>query len=172
MSKPIFLAIALVLAAGTAGAATQDKLPPGEAAPAPLPQPSASARGSAEFITSDALRKAGYPFSQAVRAGDLIFLSGQIGVDWGTNKLVDGGIEAESRQAMQNIADVLKANGRSMSDLVKCTAMLADMAEWPKFNAIYRTFFADGRYPARSALGANGLALNARVEVECIATAR
>lgn len=168
--------LAVVLALG----ATQEKLPPGEAAPAPLPRPSA-VRAPApiaptservEFITSDDLRKAGYPFSQAVRANGMLYLSGQIGVDWKTNKLVEGGIEAEAKQTMQNIADVLKANGGSMRDVVKCTAMLADMAEWPKFNAVYRTYFDEGRYPARSAFGTTGLALGARVEVECLATAR
>lgn len=132
----------------------------------------AAEKSRVEFITSPELKQAGYPFSQAVRVNDVLYLSGQIGVDWKTSKLVEGGIEAEAKQTMQNIADVLKANGRSMSDVVKCTAMLADMAEWPRFNAVYKTYFADGRYPARSALGANGLALGARVEVECIATAR
>jgi reactive intermediate/imine deaminase len=178
MSKKHPIAAALLLAAGVAGAATQEKLPPGEPAPQALPQPTTVAadvpvpRGNVEFISSEELKKAGYPFSQAVRVGDTLYLSGQIGIDWKTNKLVEGGIEAEAKQTMRNIADVLKANGRSMGDVVKCTAMLADMAEWPRFNDVYRTFFAAGRYPARSALGANGLALGARVEVECIATAK
>ncbi|HVF33930.1 MAG TPA: Rid family hydrolase, partial [Candidatus Saccharimonadia bacterium] len=85
-----------------------------------------------------------------------------------TGKLVAGGIEPETRRTMQNIKEALEAHGHSLVDVVKCTAMLADIAEWPKFNAVYRTYF-DGRYPARSALGASGLALGARVEVECIA---
>jgi enamine deaminase RidA (YjgF/YER057c/UK114 family) len=83
-------------------------------------------------------------------------------------QLVPGGIEAETRQSMQNVRGVLEAHGYSMSDLVKCTVYLADMTEWGRFNEIYRTFFA-GRYPARTAAGANGLALGARVEVDCIA---
>ena len=175
MSTRWFLAALLV--AGAASAATKEKLPPGEPAPARLPHPGEgldvveAVKPRVEFITSDELRKAGYPFSQAVRVGDLMFLSGQIGIDWKTNKLAEGGIEAEAKQTMRNIDDVLKANGRSMRDVVKCTAMLADMAEWPKFNTVYRTFFADGNFPARSAFGTTGLALGARVEVECIAVA-
>ncbi len=69
---------------------------------------------------------------------------------------------------MENIKTSLEAHGYTLGDVVKCTAMLADMSEWAAFNEIYKTFFA-GRFPARSALGANGLALGARVEVECIA---
>lgn len=169
----------LVMCAGAALAVEQDKLPPGEPAPPPLPKPEKGnptfaippGKPRVEFYGSEELTKAGYPFSLGVRAGDVIYLSGQIGVDWQTNKLVAGGIEAESKQALRNIQSVLEAHGRTMGDVVKCTAMLADMAEWPKFNAVYRTFFTEGRYPARSALGANGLALGARVEVECIATA-
>jgi enamine deaminase RidA (YjgF/YER057c/UK114 family) len=69
---------------------------------------------------------------------------------------------------MANIKTSLEANGYAMSDLVKCTVMLTDMTEWAAFNEIYKTYFVD-RYPARSAFGANGLALGARVEVECIA---
>ncbi len=112
------------------------------------------------------------PFSPAVRVGSLIFLSGQIGTDASANgAVVPGGIEAETRQTMENIKTVLTAIGSSMDKVVKCTVMMADMAEWDRMNAVYRTYFTPGRLPARSALGANGLALNARVEIECIATA-
>ena len=110
------------------------------------------------------------PFTGAVRAGNLVFLSGQIGNIPGKLELVEGGIEAESRQTMDNIKDLLQGNGMSMNDVVKCTVMLTDMKEWPAFNEIYRTYF-EPPYPARSALGANGLAIGARVEVECIASA-
>ena len=113
----------------------------------------------------------GLPFSEAVRHGDTVYLSGQLGLQPGTMRLVPGGIEAESRQVMTNIRTTLEAHGLSMANLVKCTVMLADMKEWGRFNEIYTTFF-DGPKPARSALGANGLALGARVEVECIAAAR
>ena len=113
-----------------------------------------------------------YPFSSAVRAGDFLFLSGQIGgtvVD-GTPKLVVGGIEAETRQTLENIKEILAKSGSSMEKIVKCSVMIADMAEWPKMNAVYATYFP-GKKPARSAWGANGLALGARVEIECIALA-
>ncbi len=107
------------------------------------------------------------PFSPAVRVGSMLYLAGQIGTD-STGQLVKGGIDAETRQTMRNIADVLAKTGSSMDRVVKCTAMLADMKEWPAMNAIYATFFPVNK-PARSALGANGLALGARVEIECIA---
>ena len=111
-----------------------------------------------------------YPFSPAVRAGGFIFVSGQIGakMDKGAMTLVPGGIEAETRQTMDNIRDILTRNGSSLDRVTKCTVMIADMSEWPRMNAIYATYFP-GPKPARSALGANGLALGARVEIECIA---
>ncbi|MCM2268887.1 MAG: Rid family hydrolase [Thermoanaerobaculia bacterium] len=111
------------------------------------------------------------PFSEAVRVGDVVFLSGQIGVVPGQRELVPGGLAAEAKQTMENIRATLAGIGLGMGDLVKCTVMLDDMAEWGAFNEVYRTFFT-GRFPARSAFGADGLALGARVEVECIAAAR
>ena len=111
-----------------------------------------------------------YPFSPAVRAGGFLFVSGQIGatMENGAMKLVPGGIEAETRQTMDNIRDILTRNGSSLARVTKCTVMIADMSEWPRMNAVYATYFP-GPKPARSALGANGLALGARVEIECIA---
>jgi reactive intermediate/imine deaminase len=121
-----------------------------------------------EFLTTS--DSSPYPFSPAVRAGGFLFLSGQIGArsENGAMVLVPGGIEAETRQTMDNIREILVRNGSSLERVVKCTVMIADMAEWPRMNAIYATYFP-GAKPARSALGANGLALNARVEIECIA---
>ena len=81
-----------------------------------------------------------------------------------------GGIEAETRQTMENIKRTVEAVGSSMDKVVKCTVMMADMAEWDRMNVVYREFFPATRLPARSAFGASGLALNARVEIECIAT--
>ena len=107
-----------------------------------------------------------YPFSDAVRVGDWLILSGRIGTD-ASGKLVAGGIDGETKQTMERIGGVLKANGASFDDVVKCTVMLTDMKEWPAMNAIYRTYFKPGRMPARSAFGASGLALGARVEIEC-----
>jgi reactive intermediate/imine deaminase len=108
------------------------------------------------------------PFSSAVRVGNLLFLSGTLGTD-STNKLVPGGIEAETRQALSNIKKLLEANGSSMDHVVKCLVMLADIAEWGKMNSVYLTFFPVHK-PARSAFGATGLALGGRLEIECIAT--
>jgi len=110
------------------------------------------------------------PFSPAVRVGDILYLAGQIGTD-STGAVVKGGIEAETRQTMRNIADVLQKTGSSMDRVVKCTAFLADMKEWPAMNGVYATFFPTNK-PARSALGATALALNARVEIECIAVVK
>jgi reactive intermediate/imine deaminase len=110
-----------------------------------------------------------YPFAEAVRVGNMLFLSGQIGTDPVTDELVPGGIEAETRRTMDNIRAALERHGSSMDRVVKCTVMMADMAEWPAMNAIYRTYFS-GKFPARSAFGATGLALGARVEIECAAT--
>jgi len=120
------------------------------------------------FLNSGAVLPATLPFSEGVRLGSLVLMSGQIGVRPGTLELVPGGMPAEARQTMENIRASLEANGLSMANVVKCTVMLADMAEWGAFNEIYGTYFA-APYPARSAFGTSGLALGARVEVECIA---
>ena len=127
-------------------------------------------RAKPEFMPSDDPTRRDLPFSDAVRAGDLMFLSGQIGLDSATGKPVAGGIKAEARQALTQIKDILTRYGASMSNVVKCTAFLADIAEWPAFNEVYGEFFKKP-FPARSALATNGLARNARVEVECIAYA-
>jgi len=108
-----------------------------------------------------------YPFSPAVRVGNLLFLAGQIGTD-ASGKVVAGGIQAEARQALNNIKDVLEKSGSSMDRVAKCTVFMADMKEWDRMNVVYASFFPKNK-PARSAFGATGLALNARVEIECIA---
>lgn len=113
----------------------------------------------------------GLPFSPAVRAsGPLLFLSGQVGTRPGTTELVEGGIGPETRQTMENIRATLEEAGASMDDVVKCTAFIDDVSEWGAMNEVYREFFP-GEPPARSALGADGLALGAAVEIECIAVA-
>ena len=121
-----------------------------------------------EYLNSGKILPGTLPFSEAVRVGNLVYLSGQLGIVPGSMKLVPGGIKEEARQTLENIRTALEAHGYKMSDLVKCTVMLADMSEWATFNEVYKTFFT-GHFPARSAFGANGLALGARVEVECIA---
>lgn len=121
-----------------------------------------------QYFSSPSAAMRAFPFSEAVRAGDFLFLSGQIGSVPGSADVVPGGIAAESKQAMENIKAVLERHGASMDDVVKCTVFLADMSEWGAFNEVYRAFFPK-HFPVRSALGANGLAKGARVEVECVA---
>lgn len=112
------------------------------------------------------------PFTPAVQVGDVLYLAGQIGTSANAQGgVVPGGIQAETRQTMENIKDVLEKSGSAMDRVFKCTVMLADMREWDAMNEVYATYFP-GNKPARSALGANGLALNARVEIECLAKAR
>jgi len=134
--------------------------------------PAASRHDSdkAEFLNSPAALAAGRPFSEAVRAGDWLILAGRVGDDPATGKVVPGGIVPEARQALRGIKTVLESNGATLADVVKCTVFLADIAEWGDFNKVYAEFFTKP-YPARSALGASGLALGARVEVECMAYA-
>jgi len=117
-------------------------------------------------IASDPERK--LPFSDAVRAGGLLFQSGKIGNLPGKMELVPGGIQAETRQTLENIRAGFAQHGVTMDRVVKCTVFLADMKEWGAMNEIYVQFFPNGK-PARSALGTSGLALGARVEIECVA---
>ena len=122
-----------------------------------------------EYLASDRAKSLNLPFSEAVRVGDMLYLSGQLGNLPGTLDLAPGGIEGQTRQVMANIQRILEANGSALDRIVKCTVMMADMAEWPKLNEIYVTYFP-GPKPARSAFGAAGLAVGARVEIECWAT--
>lgn len=122
-----------------------------------------------EFMNTPQARAIGLPFSQAVRVGDILYLSGALGNKPGALELVGGGMEAQARQTMENIGQVLRENGLGFHDVFKCTIMLADMAKWADFNKVYVRYFKPDRLPARSAFGANGLALGAEVEVECCA---
>lgn len=142
-------AIALALAAVTAPAVAQS--PTG-----------------VEFLNSGKVIAPGLPLSEAVRVGDTLYLSGVVGVVPGELKVVPGGLAAEARQALGNVRTMLEAQGLGLKNVVKCTVMLADIAEWGAFNEVYKEFFS-APYPARAAFGASGLALGARVEVECIA---
>ena len=121
------------------------------------------------YLTSETTASMDLPFSDAVRVGRLLFLSGQIGNIPSTTDLAPGGIQGEARQTMENIRTVLEANGSSMDRVIKATVMLADIAEWPAFNEVYVTYFP-GDKPARSAFAGSGLAFGARCEVEVIAT--
>lgn len=108
------------------------------------------------------------PFSAAVRVGNMLYVSGQMGIDE-SGKFAPGGIEAETRQTLLNMKAILERHGSSLDRVVKCLVMMADMSEWPTMNAIYVQFFTK-HLPARSAFGASALALGGRVEIECMAT--
>ena len=120
-----------------------------------------------EYLQAPGTEDLGLPFSSAVRVDNTLYLSGSIGNIPGTMDLAEGGIQGETRQTLENISRTLEAFGSSMDRVVKCTVFLADMTEWGKMNEVYRTYFENP--PARSALGASGLALDARVEIECVA---
>lgn len=110
----------------------------------------------------------GFPVSEAVRVGHMLYLSGQIGTT-AEGGLVSGGIQPETRQTLENIKTVLEKYGSSLDEVVKCTVFLADIAEWPAMNEVYTTYFTKHK-PARSAVAGSGLALSSRVEIECMAT--
>jgi reactive intermediate/imine deaminase len=103
------------------------------------------------------------PFSEAVRAGDFLIVSGQLGVRPGQ----PASFEDESRRALDNVAAVLGRHGASMNDVVKCTVLLTDMSKFAAFNEIYTSYFKPGRLPARTAMGVGALAAGASLEVEC-----
>mgnify|MGYP000595568728 CR=1 FL=1 len=108
------------------------------------------------------------PFSEAVKVGDMLILSGKIGFDPKTKALAPGGIKAEAHQTLVNIKQALSNYGYSMNQVVKCTVMLVDINDFKVFNQVYTQHF-EPPYPARSAFAVNALALNSQVEVECIA---
>jgi 2-iminobutanoate/2-iminopropanoate deaminase len=118
-----------------------------------------------EYYNSEHMKD--LPFSEAVRVGKMLYLSGQIGVD-SSLRIVSGGIAEETRQTMENIRSTLERCGSSLEHVVKVTVMLADMGEWSEMNKVYVTYFPR-HLPARSAFGTRGLAFGARVEIECIA---
>jgi reactive intermediate/imine deaminase len=109
------------------------------------------------------------PFSQATVVNDIIYLSGQIGT-LPDGQLVSGGIEAETKQVLTNIQNLLESIGSSMDAVFKCTCMLENIQDWPKMSAVYTTFFDKDKLPARSAFAGSGLAAGAKLEIECMAT--
>ncbi len=121
-----------------------------------------------EYKVSPLFAEMNLPFSDAVRVGNMLYLSGQLGLNPETMQLVEGGIGPETRQTLENIRATLERSGATLDNLVKCTIFVADIAEWPAMNEVYATFFSD-HFPARAAFGANGLALGARVEIDCFA---
>src|SRR5438128_186138 len=129
--------------------------------------PPATAQSTVEY--SSATNPSARTLSEFVRVGNMLYLSGKLGMD-STGKLAPGGIAGETKQTLENIRTVLEKNGSSMDNVIKCTVMLADIKEWAEMNTVYVTFFKKERLPARSAFATSGLVLGARVEIECMAT--
>lgn len=121
-----------------------------------------------QVLVSDLAPQAIGPYSAGIRAGDYVYTSGQLGVDRGTGKLVEGGVEAQARQALTNLGYVLQAAGLGLEHVVKTTVFLADIADYAAVNAVYATFFSEA-FPARSAVQVAALPAGARVEIEAIA---
>lgn len=129
------------------------------------PVAAAADRPAVEHIGKPMLGSQPLPFSDAVRVGDILYLSGQLGI--GPDGKLPDGIEAQTRQALENVGAILRRAGLRHEDIFHCTAMLSDIANWPAFNKVYVTYFPEGKRPARSAFGTNGLALGGLVELEC-----
>jgi len=121
-----------------------------------------------EIIATDRAPAAVGPYSQAVRVGDFVFTAGQVALDPATGQMVADNIEAQTRQVLANLSAVLEAAGTSLSNVVKTTVFLADMAEFKAMNAVYAEFFPEGP-PARSTVQVAALPLGARVEIEAVA---
>ena len=123
------------------------------------------ARPPIEHFPAPARDGAPRPFSEAVRVGDTLYMSGQLGTR--ADGTLPDGIEAQATQMMENIGRTLARAGVGWGDVFQCLVMLDDMADWPAFNRVYVPYFPAGKLPARSAFGADGLALGAKVEMEC-----
>ncbi len=121
-----------------------------------------------KIISTDKAPAAIGPYSQAVKTGSLIFVSGQIPIDPQTGEFVSGGVAAQTRQDLVNMKAILEAAGSSMDRVVKCTVLLADMNDFGEMNAVYQEFFSDNP-PARAAFSVKGLPKGALVEIEAIA---
>jgi len=124
--------------------------------------------GERSVVTSDKAPKAIGPYSVAIKAGHLLFCSGQLGFDPVSGAIVEGGVEAETRQVLTNVKSILEAAGTRLERVVKTTVFLRDMNDFAKMNAIYAEFFTVDQ-PARSAIQAGALPRNAAVEIEVIA---
>jgi len=121
-----------------------------------------------ESISTDAAPAAAGPYSQAIRAGDLVFTAGQLGIDPSTGALVADDVSAQADRALANLAAILEAAGSGMDRLVKVTVFLADIADWPAVNEVYARHIPEP-FPARSAFAVKALPLGARVEIEGVA---
>lgn len=123
---------------------------------------------SKKVVTSDQSPKAIGPYSVAIQAGNFIYTSGQLGLDPITGVLVEGGVEAETRQALQNLKTVLESGDSGLEFVVKTTVFLRDMNDFAKMNAVYAEFFTSA-FPARSAIQVAALPKNGAVEIEAVA---
>ena len=132
---------------------------------------SQSSQNEIQYVNSDETKEKGYPFSDATVVNGIIYLSGAIGT-LPDGLVVSGGIVAETRQIMMNIKNRLEKMGGSMDDIFKCTCMLADIKDWPLMSQEYKKFFNPDKLPARSAFAGSGLALGAKLEIECMAIKR
>ena len=121
-----------------------------------------------QVISTDQAPAAVGPYSQAVRAGDLIYTAGQLGIMPGTKEFAGPDVESQTRQALENIKAVLEASGSSMANVVKTTVFLQDIGEFARMNGVYAQFFPEGP-PARSAVQVAALPLGGRVEIEAVA---
>ncbi len=119
------------------------------------------------FHKSHEPKKQNAPFSDAVQAGNMFFLAGQLGIDQTTRTLVEGGIQAETEQAIENIEAVLAQHGLSLDNVVKCTVILSDIGDFAAFNEVYTQYFT--KKPARTTFAASGIAANGKVEIDVIA---
>lgn len=120
-----------------------------------------------EVLIADKAPKALGPYSLGIRSQDLVFVSGTIGVDAATGKIVEGGIEAETRQALLNLGNILEAGGSDLSNVLKTTVFMLDLNEFQKMNAVYAEFFPQDP-PARSTIQVAGLPGGALVEIEAV----
>lgn len=120
-----------------------------------------------KFHKSHEPKKAQAPFSDVVEANGFLFLAGQVGMNHTTRTLVEGGIEAETKQCIENIKDVLAQHNSSLDRVVKCTVILRDINDFEAFNEIYKTYFPNK--PARTTFAASGLAVGANIEIDVIA---
>ena len=121
------------------------------------------------FVNSELHLENDAPFSEATIVNGVIYLSGEIGT-LPNNRVIDGGIVPETIQALSNIKNKLERIGSSIDNVFKCTCMLSDIKDWPEMSKAYKTFFKKEKLPSRSAFAGSGLALNAKIEIECMAT--
>jgi 2-iminobutanoate/2-iminopropanoate deaminase len=119
-------------------------------------------------VSTDKAPAAGGPYSQAIKAGDLIFTAGQLGIVPGTRDFAGPDIESQTRQALENLKAILEAAGSCLNHVIKCTVFLVGIDEFPRMNSVYARFFAKDP-PARSTVPVAALALGARVEIEAVA---